>query len=612
MRTRRSRGIRSRRGAKFGASQVIDLRIYRTVFLAALLAVVVALFSVQAVPSPLAESATPSTFETGAVAEATRAIIEAAPDRTPGGPGDNAIGDFVEEQFRGLRSGNVSEQRFDAEIDGEQRELRNVILTLPGESGRGLLILAHRDGANEPAAASSAAATAVVLELAERLGASRHAQTIVLASTDGGTVGGLGTRELVRALPGIEDIDAALVISQPGAQKERPPFIIGSADDARSTSSQLLETTSAIFAEQAGRDPGLPGALGDLARLALPSGLGEQAVLIELGVPAVAISSAGEAPLLGRQDQLDDLSSASLARVGRTALSTALALDVATQPLDRGPAAYLRMGENLIPGWALAAIALTLLLPALLTAAEACARAARRSQRIGTAAGWALVGTLPFLVPLLVIYGLGALGVIPGPEFPFDPREFSLNLSEALALVGIFAVFGLVAAAVRPLRAPSRPAPPVLAAATGLLAGLAVLGIWLQNPYLGLLLVPTAHLWILGARERGPLPVVTTVVALIAAVIPLALAAAYVADQTAIGLKAPWRLVVVIVSGQIPVGITTLLCLLAGALLASVAISRLRPREEPAPAVTELRTRGPLTHAGPGSLGGTESALPER
>ena len=101
-------------------------------------------------------------------------------------------------------------------------------------------------------------------------------------------------------------------------------------------------------------------------------------------------------------------------------------------------------------------------------------------------------------------------------------------------------------------------------------------------------------------------------VALIGSVIPFALAAAYVADQTAIGLEAPWRLVVVIVSGQIPVGITTLLCLLAGALLASVAIARSRPREEPAPAVTELRTRGPLTYAGPGSLGGTESALPRR
>lgn len=561
---------------------MIDLRIYRAAFLPALLAGIVLLLSVQARGRPLEESPTPSTFETRATADTTRAIVEAAPDRTPGGPGDEAIAAFVEERFRGLRSGNVSEQRFTADINGEELELRNVILTLPGESERALLIVAHRDAVNEPAAASSAAATAVLLELAERLGASRHIQTLVLVSTDGGTAGGVGVRELIRALPSLDTIDGALVISQPGVLKERPPFIIGSAGDASSTSSQLLETTSAIFAEKAGRDPGLPGPLGDLARLALPSGLGEQAVLIELGVPAVGISSAGEAPLTAGQDQLTDLSSASLARVGRTALSTTLALDLADEPLDTGPGSYLRSGENLIPGWAIAALALALLLPALLGAAEALVRSARGAQRIGTATGWVLVRTLPFLLPLFLVYGLGALGLIPDPRFPFDPRAFSLDLSEALGLVGIFLVFALVALVVRPLRAPSRPEPHVLAAAAGLLAGLAVLGVWFQNPYLGLLLVPTAHVWLLGARRLGPLPTVSMVPVIAVALVPFVLAAVYVADQTAVGLIAPWRILLLIVDGQIPFGITTLLCLLAGALVASIAIARSRPRNEPA------------------------------
>lgn len=591
---------------------MIDARIYRAAFLAALAALIAALFSVESLPRPLAESEAPNTFETRATADTTRAIVEAAPDRSPGSAGDEDIASFVEERFRGLRTGNVAEQSFMAMVGGDEVELRNVVLTLPGESERRLLILAHRDATNEPGAASSAAATAVLLELAERLSSTRHVQTLVFASTDGGTEGAIGARELISALPSVDEIDATLVISQPGALRERPPFLITSSDGPQSTSSQLVETAGAIFTEQTGRAPGLAGTLGDLARLALPAGLGEQAVLIELGIPAVALSSAGEAPLLAGQDQLTDLGSASLARVGRAALSTVLALERAPEPLDRGPGAYLRLGENLIPGWAVAALGLTLLLPALLTAAETVLRSARRRQRVATATGWALVRALPFLLPLLLVYGLGLVGVIPSPRFPFDPREFSLDFSEALALAAVLAVFLLFAVTIRPLRAPGRPGPTVLAATVGLLSGLAVLGIWLQNPFLGLILVPTAHVWLLGARERGPLPTVTTLAAVLAAAVPLALAAVYVADQIALGVVAPWRVLLLIVSGQIPFGITSLLCLIAGGLVASIAIARSAPRADRPLRPTEVRTRGPITYAGPGSLGGTESALPKR
>ena len=54
------------------------------------------------------------------------------------------------------------------------------------------------------------------------------------------------------------------------------------------------------------------------------------------------------------------------------------------------------------------------------------------------------------------------------------------------------------------MRTPLDAEPQTLAAAAGLLTGLSVLGIWLLNPYLALLLAPTAHVWLLAARASGP------------------------------------------------------------------------------------------------------------
>jgi hypothetical protein len=48
-------------------------------------------------------------------------------------------------------------------------------------------------------------------------------------------------------------------------------------------------------------------------------------------------------------------------------------------------------------------------------------------------------------------------------------------------------------------------------------------------------------------------------------------------------------------------------CLLLGCLASTLAIVWARGKAEPAPA--EPTTRGPMTYAGPGSLGGTKSAL---
>ena len=71
------------------------------------------------------------------------------------------------ERFEEIVSGTVAEQTVDASVDGEDVELRNVLLTLPGTTDRAIVVIAGRDSRGRaPGRASSAAATGVLLELA--------------------------------------------------------------------------------------------------------------------------------------------------------------------------------------------------------------------------------------------------------------------------------------------------------------------------------------------------------------------------------------------------------------------------------------------------------------
>jgi hypothetical protein len=72
-----------------------------------------------------------------------------------------------------------------------------------------------------------------------------------------------------------------------------------------------------------------------------------------------------------------------------------------------------------------------------------------------------------------------------------------------------------------------------------------------------------------------------------------------------------WLAVLLAAGGHVTAGAALALSVVGGCLVATVAVAFARRRiertgaaEAPAP-----RTRGPATYAGPGSLGGTESAL---
>ena len=487
---------------------------------------------------------------------------------------------MVEKRFMSVSEGQVAEQRFDGSFDGKDVQLRNLILTLPGESPRSIVVLASRDSASGPGAASSAAATATLLELVDKLRTTRHTKTLVFVSTDGGSAGAAGAREFAEHFAQRNLIDGAVVLWQPGSATPRQPSLLDASDGSQSPSAQLVRTAEQALSEQTGRRPQLEGLFGELARLALPSGLGEQAVLIANGIDAVGLSSAGERPLPVADDQPDDLSAATLGDLGRAALVLVASLDGTAAPPEHGPAAYLSLSGSLVPGWALALLALTLVLPAALASLDSLRQAYRGRARVGWALGWSASRALPLLAAVLLLYLLAVTGIVARPPFPFDPNRFRVGAGQIVAMAFLAIVIGVGYYAIRGWRVPAGLPSEVAAPALGLVSAFAVLVAWLANPYLALLLVPVAHVWLLDARRGGAFPWPLALGAVALSLVPIAAAVVQVAGRLDLGRGAPWQLLLMVGDGQIGFGSMLALCLLGGTLVGLVALA-LRPPAGP-------------------------------
>jgi hypothetical protein len=551
---------------------MIDFRLYRVAWLPAIAAFVMVMFSFEGIPTPIEPEIAPTAFDAGRAQVNARQILNAAPERPPGSDGDHAVADLVQERFEEIEAGTAASQSFELSVDGEDAELRNVAIALPGDSSRAILVLASRDSASGPGAASSGAATAALIELAEILGGTDRTKTVVLVSTDAGSEGAEGTREFLDAYPERDLIEAAIVIAQPAAAGPHQPFVLRDSTDDTSTSAQLVRTAEQAVADQAARSSGGRGWFADLARLAMPVAVGDQGVLIAEGVDAVAISSAGEKPLPAAADGPDDLDPTSLGEFGAAVLATVLAIDQSTIPLEHGAEAYVEFAGNLVPGWALATLALALLLPAAIAAVDGVARAARRGEGEARALGWAGALALPPLATLALLYLLSLVGLVASPPFPFDPGRFGVGAGElmVLALLAAACIWGYAATGLlRPPRSSGRGA---LVPALGTAATLGAIASWLLNPFLALLLAPLAHVWLVATRERPRRLVV--VAAVLAALLPAALALRVVTGAVGAGA---WDVVLMVADGHISTLALIALCPIFGSLAGLLALILIAP-----------------------------------
>jgi hypothetical protein len=355
---------------------------------------------------------------------------------------------------------------------------------------------------------------------------------------------------------------------------------------------------------------------GQLARLALPVGIGEQGVFLEAGYDSIRISGSGELPPEGAR-QAADLDPDRLGGLGRTTLRTLTALDQG-QPAEHGPSSYVIAVSQVLPGWVLAVLALGFLIPVIVASVDAFARVRRRRLAVAPWLRWLAAAVLPFVVGLALAELLSLLDATP--EHAGAPVAPGLNPLDGPALgvlggitLAVALVFWLLRRAVvsadAELADPSRPG---AATATSLVVAGALLVLWLVNPYAALVMVPAAHLWMLATLVDPKPPRRARIVLIAGGLLPPLLVAVYYLFALDIDpLSGAWYLLLLVTGHSLGLITSLIGCVLLGAFASVASISRATRDEAPAerPGAPRKPVYGAGSHAGPGSLGGTESAL---
>jgi hypothetical protein len=595
---------------------MLNPRLYRAAFLPFVFALAVAAFSLTGRPSPLRSTLAPDAFEAQRAFAELSTLAREYPDRRPGSRGDYALAARIAAELRGLGGTagggfQVHTHRFSAQtIDGE-RELETIVATRPGASGaRPIVILAHRDAAGHGARAELSG-TAALLELA-RVFADRETQrTIVLVSTSGGSGGDAGAADFAARAAG--PFDGAIVLGDLAGERSHKPFVVPFSDGPGSAPIELQRTVQDAITQEIGGDPGSPSGFGQLAHLVLPLTVGEQGPLDAAGIPAVLVQADGErGPTATAAVAL-----ARLEGFGRSVLS-------AVDALDTGPDVPAQMQSGLmiqrktIPAWALELVLGTLLLPPLIVVADGLARARRRRAPVARWALWTLLCAVPFALAALFVTLLGAVGIVgSAPGEPAPPAGLSFD---AAAVAGVFtAVLALALAwmlwpaLMHRLGMSVRPRSEGAGVAMLLVLLAVALVVWLVNPLSSLLVLPALHAWLLIASpELRPRP--PAALALVAAgFLPVVLLGLFYAAELGLGPgTAAWAAVLLLAGGHVGVPGALLWSLALGCAAASVMLAL---SDEPPTLhvggedMPEITIRGPLNYAGPGSLGGTKSAL---
>jgi hypothetical protein len=611
---------------------MLNGRLYRVTFVPVLVALGVAAFSLTARPLPLVSTLAPDAFDGASAFAELKSLAAEFPDRRPGSTGDEALAVRIAQTLKGLGTAGhggfqVSTRHFQAQtIDGE-KTLETVIAQRAGSSGAApIVILAHRD-ASASGAQAELSGTVALIELARVFAARETQRTIVLVSTSGGSGGDAGAlafaaedaSPLIQTSPST-GIDAALVLGDVAgvSRHGHGPFVVPYSDAFGNAPEALQRTVAGAIMQNLGVNPGAPSTFGQLAHLAFPLATGEEGPLNASGLPAVLMQVSGEAtPPAG-----EAVSQERLEGFGRAALSAVDALDAAPD-VEANPQTGLVLGRQVLGEWALRLLIATLLMPPLLLLADGYARLRRHRGSSGNRAmlrglEWTASCALPFLVAAVFAKALGWLGALPAtPSMPVQVSALPFHGPAVHAVLAVVLVLALGWLAwpflVRRLGLRARPDDD--GAGLAVLAVLLGVGVvaWVRNPYAALLVLPALHLWLLlvSPQTRPPRPAALALVAL--ALAPIALLIAFYARELGVGPGGiAWEVVLLLAGGHIGIAAAAMWSLAFGCVVAATLLALTPPAALDRPRAdggAPVRIRGPLSYSGPGSLGGTESAL---
>jgi hypothetical protein len=586
---------------------MLNPRIYRAAFLPVFVAVVLLAFSFNSEPGALTTTLAPAAFN-GSSAFARlngrTGLAKSYPNRSPGSPGDNGVANQVASDLSHYGF-SVHRTWFEAHTVDGTRRVENVIARQAGGSSSGRIVVISSRDAQAAGSPADLSGTATMIELGRVLAGRTLNRSVELISTSA-TAGLDGATQLAGSLGG--PIDAVIVLGDVAGKSVTEPVVVPWSQGENLAPLLLRNTAAAAVRSEAGLRPGGAHLLAQFARLALPLTLSEQGPFNALGIPAVLLSRAGErAPAPGTP-----VTQGALVGLGRAALQTISALDAG--PNIPAPSAYLVYRGMSVPVGPIRLLVLALILPVLCAAIDGFARARRRGHEVGRWIGWVLATALPFALASLFVVALGATGLIPDTvPGPLDGGVL-LHLAGigeivAAAAVLALAMFPVRAFIVRRLAMSGDPTGPGGAAAVLLVMCAVSLAIWVANPFAAALIVPALHLWmwIVAPEVRLRVPLALTM--LLAGLAPVALVILYYANQFDLGpVGVLWSGVLLIAGGGLGVAALIEWSIVAGCAV-SVAVIGARAARAAAPEPVPITVRGPATYAGPGSLGGTKSAL---
>ena len=600
---------------------MIDPRIYRAALIPVLFAFVLLAFSLENRPQPLRTALAPDAFQGKRAFDRAygdggnvKGLSDRFPDRRPGSAADNRLAATIARQMDqapGFRVRTVTHEG--DTIDGRQ-SLRTVIAERVGTIDERVVVVAHRDAAGRRAEAELSG-TATLLELARIFGAPRQTRrTITLVSTSGGSGGAAGAARLVEELGGGGSVGAVLVLGDLASRNVTAPLVTGWSNALGTTPQRLRATVQEAVKIETGSGSGAPRALSQFARFAMPATFGEQGPLLAGGLPAVLLSIGGDRPPpAGAPISRDRLQA-----FGRAALRTVTVLDgaPAQRPIvEEASNRDLLTSRKILPLWAVRLFTGALLLTVLITAVDAFAALLRKREgaRIGIRLRWTLVNALPFVLVALAALALAAVGLlVAAPGAPVSPEALPVRLP---ALLAVLLVFALGWAWLRPLvlRLLGADGGVRCDQAAGVIIVLVATAVacvmWIANPYAAALLIPALHLWLFVLAPDLRMPRIVRVLVAALGLLPIALVLLALAHSLGLGaLDAAWELLLLAAGGHISPVSLLLWSLVAGCGVSALLVSA--AGEAPAAAGdVPITVRGPRSYAGPGSLGGTESAL---
>jgi Peptidase family M28 len=552
-------GTSKRRPRRGSVERPVETRLLRTAAVVLALPLLLAVLTV-ARPGPLPAPVLDPAFDGSTATALTFELVHEHANRVPGSPDAARAADWFRDKLA-LYGLTVREDRWREDVPGVGRvELRNLASVVEGTLDDAIVLIAHRDNNGRSVGANdNASGTAALIELARAYAtagttesARQPLHTLVFLSADGGAYGSLGAARFVAHSPLARR--AVAVISLDGLGGAAPTRLELSGLDGRSPPPALVRTAAERIEAETGREPDQPTMLGQLVSLALPFGYGEQAPVLAAGVPALRITTAPDGGTPSGGDELADLDTVRLERLGRASEALLTSLDSAVE-LPSSTAGGLFLGDRLVRGWALQIVLLAAVVPFAVAALDLLSRC--RLRRLPLTPAWrALRRRFGLWLVLVVLLGAAALlGALPTePPLPPPPDEPPLDAWP----VGAVAIGAVVATLVW-LRVRARLIPRAHPTAEEDLAAYAVafvalLGVSaataLVSPYGLIFVLPSLYAWLFlpGLRTRSWLTDVLFGLGLVGPVLPLVV----LAEQLELGARAPLYAASLVTTGVVP------------------------------------------------------------